>query len=104
MRSLSTFTVLLLALMATLAMLSYTSATPIEAPANTDVQDPKSDPPSVNDDGENFVPINDDGDDDEMSSPIDILNGHDDDDYHHKKCYCWKRCKHYNCWWECNYH
>ena len=60
MRSLSTFTILLLALMATLAMLSYTGATPIEAPANTDVQDPKSDPPSVNDNGESFVPNNDD--------------------------------------------
>ncbi|KAG0331441.1 hypothetical protein BG005_005812, partial [Podila minutissima] len=66
--------------MATLAMLSYTSATPSEAPANTDVQDPKSDPPSVNNDV------------DEMSSPIDILKSHDDydNDYHYKKkCFYW---------------
>ncbi|KAF9271073.1 hypothetical protein BGZ74_006522, partial [Mortierella antarctica] len=83
--------------MATLAMLSYTGATPIGAPANTDVQDPKSDPPIVNGDGE-LIPINDDGDNDEMSSPIDILKKHDDDDddddddYRKKKCYCYKKC------------
>ncbi|KAG0356660.1 hypothetical protein BG005_004411 [Podila minutissima] len=50
MRSLSTFTVLLL--MATLPMLSYcfiTDATPVKAPSITNSQNRKSDPPNIMD-------------------------------------------------------
>ncbi|KAG0092579.1 hypothetical protein BGZ93_008185 [Podila epicladia] len=99
MRSLSTFAVLLLAMVATLAMLSYTGATPIDAPSTTDVQDRKSDPPSVNDEGEYFVPIKDGGEEDK-SIPVDILD-YDDDDDDHKKCYCYWKCRHGRCWKVC---
>ncbi|KAG0014365.1 hypothetical protein BGZ81_000493 [Podila clonocystis] len=109
MRSLSTFTVLLLALMVTLAMLSYcsvTGATPVEAPSTSDVQDRKSVPPSVVEGDEYFVPIKE-GEDKEMSSPIEVLKDHDDDDDdddHHKrrrKCHCYWRCHHHRCWKVC---
>ncbi|KAG0036394.1 hypothetical protein BGZ82_004264 [Podila clonocystis] len=106
MRSLSTFTVLLLALMATLAMLSYcsvTGATPVEAPSTNDVQDRKSVPPSIVEEDEYFVPIKE-GEDEQMSSPIEVFKGHDDDDdddRKRRKCHCYWRCRHRRCWKVC---